>query len=263
MKFKRAQWVLVSVLVAGAFVAGWHLKARGGDAAQETSSTGAAAKEKASWLSFHQEEFIHPLVVDVMVGSGIDVNNLGASEETTVCSLNLSSPYMFDLFDNLYRLSRPLLDWEEREKLLSFNVVNQDGRVWVKWQGEHGAFVHYSHIGTSSSGVEIVQVRGSGGGTGVFCQVAFFKIETEPIFPEKDERYVSAIRDAVANVMPKTDGLAPNERKVLKILGKLDIGDRYKGRIVYEDGILHISANENRLGGGSHMDNLSLSVPVP
>lgn len=239
MRKKYARRILASALVAGAFVAGWHLKVQGKDAPQETSSKGATPKETASRLSFHQQEFIHPLVVDVMVGGGVDWQNLGNGTETTVCSLNLSSPYMFDLFENLYRLGRPLLSLEANKNLLSFNVVNRDGRVWVEWEGEHGAFVNYSRIGRSPSGVEIVEVHESGGGSGVNMDVAFFRIETELLFPQK------------------------NERKVLTILGTIWLGDRYKGRIVYEDGVLHIPANENRFGGGGSRDDSPLSVPIP
>ena len=178
--------------------------------------------------SFHQKKFIHPLVVGAMIGSD--------PKTETVCSLNLSSPYMFDLFDNLYRLGGPL---DMSKELLGFELKEWNGQTWVEWEGEHGAYLMYSHIGTSPSGVEIVESRESGGGSGVFATVAFFKMETEMSFPEK------------------------KERTALKILGKIWLGDRYKGSIVYEDGVLHIPVNEGRFGPGGPRDDSPLSVPIP
>ena len=235
MKFKRAQWVLVSVLVAGAFVAGWHLKARGGDAAQETSKTDAAPKHP----SFRQEEYIHPLGLGVMVNGGVS-------------SLNLSVGYVGILFGKYWLQLGGDDDYgfKEMDKLLGFGFKERDGRSWVRWEGEHGAYIEYIHIGTSPSGVEIVEYRESGGGTGVFCDVALFKIATEKTYwhiwqdtPEKEER------------------------TILKILGTINLGDRYKGRIVYEDGVLHIPVSEGRFGPGGPRghrgEGSPLSVPIP
>lgn len=195
--------------------------------APKTPKTDAAPKEAASRYAFHQEKYIHPLVVGAMVGS--------SPETETVCSLNLSSPYMFDLFDNLYRLGGPL---DTAKELLEFDVKERGGRTWVEWEGEHGAFLMYSHIGTSPSGVEIIEFRESGGGSGVFVSAAFFKIESRRSFPDN------------------------NERTELTILGKIWLGDRYKGQIVYQNGKLHIPVNESRFGPGGPRDESPLSVPI-
>lgn len=193
------------------------------ETAPETPKTDAASR-----YAFHQEKYIHPLVVGAMVGSD--------PETETVCSLNLSSPYLFDLFDNLYRLGGPL---DTPKELLEFDVKKRDGRTWVEWEGLHGAFLMYAHVGTSPSGAQIVEFYESGGGTGVFGTVAFFKIETDRSFPDN------------------------KERTALNILGTILLGDRYKGRIVYENGVLHIPANESRFGPGGPRDDSPLSVPIP
>ena len=166
---KRFAWIILGAGLGafGAFFLPGMLGQTTGKAeADEDQAAVSETKELAAPnpYSFHQKKFVHPLVVGVMVGDN--------PKTETVCSLNLSSSYMFDLFDNLYRLGGPL---DTPKELLGFDVKKRDGRTWVEWEGKHGAFLMYAHIGTSPSGVEIVEIHESGGGTGVIVTVAFFQ----------------------------------------------------------------------------------------
>ena len=114
-----------------------------------------------------------------------------------------------------------------------FNVNARDGRSWVKWASPEGEFFVYAHIATSPSGVEMVECYDCGGGSGVFGSVGLFCLEFDRALEE--DRYGKA---------------STRERVILKTLGSIGLGDRYKGEITYEDGFLVIGPDNGWFNRG-------------
>lgn len=104
-----------------------------------------------------------------------------------------------------------------------FEVNERDGRSWVKWTSSERESFTYAYIATSPSGVEMVECYDWGGGSGVFGSVGLFCLEFDRALREDREGKVST-----------------RERVILKTLGSIGLGDRYKGDITYEDGFLVI-----------------------
>ena len=114
-----------------------------------------------------------------------------------------------------------------------FTVDDSDGRSWVKWVGSEREIFSYAHIATSSSGVEMVECYDCGGGSGVFGSVGLFCLEHDRASGEDRDGKLSTL-----------------ERVILKSLGSIGLGDRYKGKITYEDGFLVIGPDKNRFNRG-------------
>ncbi len=114
-----------------------------------------------------------------------------------------------------------------------FNVNERDERLWVEWEGSKTEYFIYSHIATSPSGVEIVESYDRGGGSGVFGSVGLFCFE-----------YDRALENDSAGKM------TTRERVILKSLGSIGLGDRYKGEITYEDGFLIIGPDHGWFNRG-------------
>ena len=104
-----------------------------------------------------------------------------------------------------------------------FNVYDSGGRLWVKWANYEKEFFVYSRIATSSSGVEMVECYDCGGGSSVFGSVGLFRLEYD--------RALGVDRDGKVST---------HERVILKTLGSIGLGDRYDGKITYDDGFLVI-----------------------
>lgn len=104
--------------------------------------------------SFGREEFIHPLVVQELLGCLSDPSE-------TVLAVDLLAANDSNRFYGEY------------------SVRAVDGRTWVESKGPANAWFMYSHIGRSPSGIEIVECCDCGGGTGVFVNVGFFAIQAD------------------------------------------------------------------------------------
>ena len=107
------------------------------------------------------------------------------------------------------------------------NVNDRNGRSWVEWIGSGREFFMYSHVATSPSGVEMLECYDCGGGSGVFGSVGLFCWEYDRALEEDSERKVFT-----------------RERAILKSLGSIGLGDRYAGKIAYENGFLVIGPDE-------------------
>ena len=111
-----------------------------------------------------------------------------------------------------------------------FNVSDRDGRSWVRWASSEREFFRYAHIATSPSGVEMVECYDCGGGSGVFGSVGLFCLEYDRALEEEKE--------------------STRERVILKTLGSIVLGDRYTGKITYEDGFLVIGPDNGWFNRG-------------
>lgn len=108
-----------------------------------------------------------------------------------------------------------------------FLASTRDGRAWVEWAGTERESFAYAHIATSPSGVQIVECSDRGGGTGVFGSVGLFSLECDRALGLDPEGKIST-----------------RARVLLKSLGTISLGDRYNGKITYQDGLLVIGPDE-------------------
>ena len=119
------------------------------------------------------------------------------------------------------------------------DLMERGGHTWIEWSGER-EYITYRNIGASPTGVHMVLCYENGGGTGSFGNVALFRMKTDKTFVDK------------------------RERTLLTILDAIPLGDRYRGGVVYENGMLNIGADEGRFKGmGGPRDGKPLSIPVP
>lgn len=163
-----------------------------------------------SHYSFAREELVHPLIVQELLGWISD-------SRETIISVDLGSSNRSNRFHG------------------EFNVSDRDGRKWVEWESSEmdilrKPFFKYSHIATSPSGVEMVECYDCGGGSGVFGSVGLFCLE--------HDRALGGGKDAT------------RERVILKTFGSICLGDRYGGKVTYEDGFLVIGPDNGWFNRG-------------
>jgi hypothetical protein len=84
-------------------------------------------------------------------------------------------------------------------------------------------WVSYQYIGSSFSGVHIIQTWSNGGGSGVFTNILLFTLSSD-----------SSLKSNGLNYTKKP-------RFVIKLVGSLPLGDRYQGKVNYKYGLLSIS----------------------
>jgi len=153
--------------------------------------------------SFEREDFVHPLIVRELHGLLSDVGQ-------AITSVDIGLANRSNQFHG------------------EFTVEEREGRPWVVWRGEKRGnsrreWFGYSFVGASPSGVQIVEFYESGGGSGVFGSVELLCFE--------QDRCLNCNSSQAQPV---------RYRVILKILGSIVLGDRYKGSIQYEDGKLTI-----------------------
>lgn len=158
--------------------------------------------------SFSRDEFIHPLIVRELLGWISDKGE-------TIVSVDISNANRSNRFHGDYTTS------------------DMNGKTQVKWEGGDNEYFVYSYIGTSPSGVEIVECYDCGGGSGVFGNVGLFSLEYDQALGEDG-----------------TGKISTRERTVLKILGSIGLGDRYNGEIKYADGFLVIGPDDGWFSRG-------------
>ena len=167
-------------------------------------------------FSFMDEEFVHPLIIRELRGWISDAVE-------TITSVDLASANRSNRFFG------------------GFGTRRFDEKLLVEWKGDQGEFFIYSHIGTSPSGVEMVECFDCGGGSGVFGSVGIFSLELDRALNEDENRT-----------------LFTRNRTILKCLGWITLGDRYDGEISYRDGLLKIGADRSRF---KHSDAPKL-IPI-
>ncbi|WP_284152216.1 hypothetical protein [Desulfofustis limnaeus] len=80
----------------------------------------------------------------------------------------------------------------------------------------------YQYLGRSFSGINLLRVWSSGGGTGVFCAIVLVTLSAE-----------AAVDIGVA-------GAKKVDRFIAKKIASLPLGDRYEGKVNYRFGLLTI-----------------------
>jgi hypothetical protein len=173
---------------------------------------------------------------------------LGASSSSKV-ALSETSTYSFEHEEFVHPLIvREVLGWLSDPAatvvavdLTSANRSNRffgeftrnvrDGRTWIEWSGEEDQSFTYAHIATSPSGIRMVECYDCGGGSGIFGSVGLFSLE-----------YDRALEAGTS--------ISSRGRFLLKSLGAVLLGDRYRGHIAYESGILAIGPDEGWFGRG-------------
>lgn len=163
---------------------------------------------KDTHYSFMCDEFIHPLIVRELLGWMPDKGE-------TIVSVDISNANRSNRFYG------------------EFTTSDMNGKIQVGWEGDDNEYFVYSYIGTSPSGVEMVECYDCGGGSGVFGNVGLFSLEYDRALGEDG-----------------TGKISTRERTVLKILGSIGLGDRYNGEIKYVDGFLVIGPDNGWFSRG-------------
>lgn len=157
--------------------------------------------------SFVRPEFIHPLIVQHLLGW---ISDRGEP----VVAIDLSSANHSNQFYG------------------DFTTTERDGRIWAHWHEStpDPYSFEYSHIATSASGVQMVECWNNmgSGGSGRFASVGLFSLS-----------YDRALSHAGGKI-------GTRDRILLKVLGQIGLGDRYFGRVTYENGFLVIAPDENQ-----------------
>ena len=185
----------------------------------------AAGDWNISWrqskYSFTGDEFVHPRIVEELLGWQSDTG-----ETTTTIDLvegNDSNRFSGDV---------------------ELRKVGE--HTWVECRKDKGSngegFFSYRHVGTSPSGVHILQCASSGGGSGIFVDVILLSVRAD-----------TAIEGW-------TGHLGTRERVLLHTLGSIALGDRYSGSVTYDRGVLTIGADESRKKFGGRL--IRQEIPI-
>jgi hypothetical protein len=104
--------------------------------------------------SFVREEFIHPRIVEELLGFISD-------RHETVVSVDLSSA------NRSNRFFGPI------------NIIQDRDGQWVHCDQESDAYFRYKHLGTSNSGIHVLWSVQGGGGTGHFNDLQFLTLQRD------------------------------------------------------------------------------------
>jgi hypothetical protein len=106
---------------------------------------------------------------------------------------------------------------------------------------EEGSYFGYQYLGNTDSGVNILGISESGGGSGIFKSLLFVKIE---------EDYGITFNDDT-NVIKKD-----RKRILVKKLGSVILGDRYSGELKIEGNRLLIGKDTGDFANGSERNRI-------
>ncbi len=167
--------------------------------------------EHLKW-SFIRPEFVHPLIIKELL------------------------PWLSDIGEQVVAVN--ILDSQDSNRFHGkYGVVTRaDGSTWVEWSAEDGrSSFAYRYLGTSPSGIHMLQCADWGGGTGVFQDIILVAFETDDAVFERSHEVGE---DALQFSYEK------RERIILKTLGSITLGDRYTGAIQYAGGYLRVGPDE-------------------
>jgi hypothetical protein len=162
--------------------------------------------------SFSREEFVHPRIVEELLGPISD--RLESVVSVDMISANTSNRFYGDV-----------------------QIIPDSGAPWVEhrykrnYPSERHPYFRYKHLGTSLSGIHVLRTIWGGGGTGHFNNLCFLAFHAD-----------SGLR------VDSGGTLAARERLLLKTLGSIPIGDRYIGTIDFEDDLLSVGEDKNSSG---------------
>jgi len=168
--------------------------------------------------AFTRDEYVHPLIVRELLGWLSD-------PFVTVASIDLVAANRSNRFFG------------------SFSIRKEAERPSIEWEGDRREWFAYSHIATSPSGVQMLECRDCGGGTGVFTHIALLALEHDRCFVEREWDKGNSTRDRI----------------LLKSLGALALGGPYSGEIEYRDGLLSIGPDVGWFARGAEA---ARAVPI-
>jgi hypothetical protein len=145
--------------------------------------------------SFINNEFINPRIIEDLTGWLSDSGN-------QVVAINIT---------------------DSNESNRYFGEITIDNSIGkyplVRSSFEESTF-SYQYLGTSFSGVHLLQTWSNTGGSGVFCEIVLVILSMDEVFDNEEKI----------------------NRFVIKLIGTIPLGDRYIGNISYTFGILTIPA---------------------
>ncbi len=107
-------------------------------------------------------------------------------------------------------------------------IRKRDGRHTVYFETDPGEF-GYSYIGRTDSGVHVLEIFEWGGGSGVFKCVMLLSLEKDQgIIFDEQSGFIEAARPRI----------------LLKKLGEVVLGDRWRGKLEVRENSLHIGRDE-------------------
>lgn len=148
--------------------------------------------------SFVREEYVNPLIVGDLIGWLSDYGDQVISID--VAGANKSNRYHADVTQKPGNPHSVVLARRAQES------------------------ISYQYLGRSFSGIHLLRVWHSAGGSGVFCSIVLVTVTSEP-----------AVEIHPGSVSRK-------ERLVIKKVGTIPLGDRYAGTVSYRFGLLSIGA---------------------
>jgi hypothetical protein len=123
-----------------------------------------------------------------------------------------------------------------------YSVHQFNGVYWVHHDNKEGGYFKYCYLGASSSGIHILHCIDSGGGTGEFNSLLFLVMQTD------------------TGIFSDMDGMEVRERVLLKTLGSILLGDRYLGKLLFSNAILHIGKDESPMKYGGLLQDILLEI---
>ena len=176
----------------------------------------STARTDPGKYSFLHPEFIHPRVVHHLMGTVSD--NTGEP----IVAIDLSAANRSNRFYG------------------EFSVAVVEGRTWISWHDDDPDpySFRYSHLACSESGVHMIECWDcmGMGGSGRFASVGLFAFESDRILGEQGGK------------------ICTRERTILKLLGRVGLGDRYYGQVTYDNGFLVIPADQSHLASGDETE---------
>jgi uncharacterized protein len=166
-----------------------------------TALEAAVGHKSAADYAFTKTPFISPMIVDDLSGSVSD-------EGDQIIAINLTD----SVDSNRYSCEVKVQKSANESPYVSCETPGEEG--------ERPESFGYQFVGRTSSGIDVLQTRESGGGTGVFENLLLVRVE------------VDAGGSALEPAGGRNQTLAfKKKRLVIKKLGEIGLGDRWSGRL--------------------------------
>jgi uncharacterized protein len=176
-----------------------------------TALEAAVGHKAAADHSFTKAPFISPMIVDDLSGSVSD-------EGDQIIAINLTDSVDSNRYSCEVKVQKS---------------ANESPFVYCETPGEEGERPEsfgYQFVGRTTSGIDVLQTRESGGGTGVFENLLLVRVDVDA--------GGSALEPAGGRNQTLT---FKKKRLVIKKLGEIGLGDRWSGR-------LKVAGNEISIG---------------
>jgi hypothetical protein len=148
--------------------------------------------------SFARSEFVNPMIV-------ADINGWISDVGDQIVAINVSDSNRSNRYHSAMTISA------------------EDGHPIVSAEFEGERF-SYQYLGRSFTGVHLLRIWSSGGGSGVFCSLMLLTLSAEP------------------GIDISVDRVMKTERFIAKKIASMPLGDRYGGVVSYRFGVLTIGA---------------------